>query len=144
MFGLMKQARNKYLMVILCGLMIAVILCGIVAHRLATVGGGNWLAISTPVAGNRTNSSWVPTVSFRVSNVGPEAVDFQVGWFECRAKRDRTRLATNQLASVNIPLSPGTSTNLTIDLCPNAVPTEEWLCCCQVQWVERTDRKSVV
>jgi len=77
-------------------------------------------------------------VSFLVSNVGAGAVDLQVGWFECRAKRDRTRLATNQLASVNIPLSKGTSTNLTIDICPSAAPAEEWLCCCQLRWAERT------
>jgi hypothetical protein len=134
-----KQVRTKYLAVLLCGLMIGLVLSRIGPHRSAPVGGGNWLAVSTPVSGNRTNSTGAtPTVSFRVSNVGRRAVDLQVGWFECRTKRDRTRLATNQLASVNIPLPPGTSTNLIIDICPTTAPVEEWLCCCQVRWVERT------
>ncbi len=134
----MKRVRNKYLALLLGGLVIGLVVLWIGAHRSAPFGTGNGLVVSRPVFGNRTNSTGAtPTVSFRVSNAGPKGVDLRVDWFECRAKRDRTRLATNQLASVNIPLSPRSSTNLTFDIRPTMIPIEEWLCCCQVGWVER-------
>jgi len=134
----MKRVRTKYLGVLLCGLMIGLVLLRIGDQRSAPVVSEDWLAVSTPVPGRRTNSTGAtPTISFCVSNASSRAVDFQVGWFECRAKRDQTWLATNQLGAVNIPLAAGRSTNLTIDICSTTAPVDEWLSCCEVGWIER-------
>ncbi len=76
-------------------------------------------------------------VTFRVSNVGPRLVDFEVFWFECRAKRDGSLLATNRLKSVTTPLWPGKSTNLTTAILLAGVPVEDCLCCYQVYWFQR-------
>jgi len=131
----MKCVRTKYRFPLALALGL-VLVCGRARRSLPY--GKDWLLISTPAFGSRTTAGGItPTVSLRVSNVGPHAVEFQVWWFECRAKRDRTLLATNQLALVSIPLSPGKSTNLTMDLSSVAAPDDERLACCQVQWFER-------
>jgi len=97
-----------------------------------------WLALSRPVFGSRTNAGVVtPVVRFCVSNVGPRPVDCQVWWFECRARGDRSLLATNQLEFVRIPLSRGGSTNLTIEVRATAALNEGRLCCYQVIYFER-------
>ena len=74
--------------------------------------------------------------------IGPRSVDFQVWWFECRAKTDRTLLATNRLKFISIPLSSGSSTNLTIELSPVATVVEGSLCCCRVLWHESTSESA--
>lgn len=76
-------------------------------------------------------------LTFRVSNVGPRSVDFEVFWFECRAKRDGSLLATNRLKSVTTPLAPGKSASLTMDVSLVAAPVEDCLCCYQVNWLLR-------
>ena len=79
----------------------------------------------------------MPVATFCVSNVGPRAVDFHVRWFECRSKRDRSLLATNQLAEVCIRLASGRTTNLTMDLGLTTTPPEDRLTCCKGLWFER-------
>jgi hypothetical protein len=97
-----------------------------------------WILLSTPTVGSRTNSGETrPVVTFSVSNVGPRSVDFQVWWFECRAKRDGSLLATNQLRLVTTSLAPGKSTSLTMDVSLTAAPVEDCLCCYQVNWFQR-------
>jgi len=133
----MIRVRNRHGFVALCILAAGLVLIRMGPRRPAAYR-TDWLLVSTPIFSFHTNAGRaLPQVAFCVSNVGPSAVDFCVAWFECRTKRDRTVMSTNQLASFNIPLPPGTSTNLAIDVRPTGVSVEEWLCCCQVQWVER-------
>ena len=100
--------------------------------------GKDWVLVSTPTIRSGANAGTsVPAIIICVSNVGPRSVGFRVAWLECRAKRDRALLATNQLASVDIPLSAGNSTNLTIDIGHLAMPVEDCLCCCEILWSER-------
>src|SRR5262249_16056416 len=92
--------------------------------------GQQWLLLSIPGVGFRTNLGVsAPTIIVRISKLGPRAVDFRLCWFECRAKLQRTLLATNPFASLIIPLSTGKSTNLTIDVSLKDVPVGEcWSC----------------
>lgn len=108
------------------------------AARHAAPPSKDWLQLSTPLVRSLTNSGVASTtVAFCVSNVGPRAVDFQVWWFECRDRRDRALLATNQLRLVRMPLFPGEVTNLTMNVAAGATPTENCLCCYMVLWFER-------
>lgn len=132
----MKCVRPKLLFVLASAIAIGLVLVWAAAHRSAGYG-NDWIRVSKPTIVSRTNAGAARgTVAFRVSNVGPREVHFQVWWFECRAKTDRTLLATNRLKFVNIPLPPGTSTNLTMELSPAATAVEDALCCCQVRWME--------
>ena len=100
--------------------------------------GRNWLVLSLRPVGFQTNAGVsLPTAIVRVSNVGPRAVDFRLCWFECRASKQKTLLATNRFASAIIPLSPGRSTNLTMDVTLAGLPLEEYWCCAEVLWAER-------
>jgi len=133
----MKRVRTRYWLVLVSAVAIGLVLLWAEAHRQVPYG-KDWLLVSTPTVGSRTNAgAATPAVTFCVSNVGPRSVDFQVWWFECRARKDRTLLATNRLRLVSIPLPPGKSTNLTMDVSLVAAPVEDCLCCCQVLWFER-------
>ncbi len=132
----MKCVRTKLWFVLASAIAIGLVLVWAGASWSARYG-YDWLRVSTPTIVSRTNAgAATAAVTFRVSNVGPRRVDFRVWWFECRAKTDQTLLATNRLKLVNIPLSPGKSTNLTIELSPVATAVEDSLCCCQVNWYE--------
>ena len=110
----------------------------VVAPRSSAPAGQSWLLLSRPGVQIRTNLGVsVPTITVRVSNVGPRAVDFRLCWFECRARLQRTLLATNRFESLIIPLSPGKSTNLTMDVALKDVPVEECWSCGEVLWAER-------
>jgi hypothetical protein len=132
----MKRVRTQSWLVLASAVAIGLVLVWAGAPR-PVPHGKDWLLVSTPTVGSRTNAgATTPAVTFRVSNVGPRRVDFLVWWFECRAKGARTLLATNQLAAVYIPLPPGKSTNLTMDVLLGAVPVADCLCCYQVEWFE--------
>ena len=138
-FSIMKRGRGRYWLGIAAAVAstfgLALIWAG--ARRPARYR-GDWFQVSTPVVGNRTNAGANPTtVTFCVSNLGPRAVDFKVWWFECRAKTDRSLLATNQFAGRSIPLFPRGFTNLTVRLLADATPAEDCLCACKVSWFER-------
>jgi hypothetical protein len=96
----------------------------------------NWVQVSTPVIGNYESAGHVGQgISFWVSNLGPCGIEFAVGWFECRAERERTLLATNQLAET-FTLSAGRSTNLTMDVRAIVGSEERPLACYGVFWWE--------
>lgn len=100
--------------------------------------GQNWVVLSIPNVEFRTNAGKVlPMALVRVSNVGPETVDFRLCWFECRAKGQKALLATNRFASAVAPLGTGESTNLTIDLLTAQLPLGDYQCCGEVVWAER-------
>ena len=133
---MIKRVRTKYLLVLVSAVAIGSVFVWVASHRRASCG-KDWLRVSTPIVNSRTNAEAVTTaVSFSVSNAGPRSVGFQVEWFECRAKNNRALLATNQLRWVRIPLSPGTSTNLTMKVSPGTTPVEECLCCVGIGWFE--------
>jgi hypothetical protein len=137
LFGIMKRVRTKIWFVLAAVVAIGLVLVWAEVRR-PTASGQEWILLSAPTVGSRTNSGVAtPMVTFRVSNVGPRSVDFHVHWFECRAKGDRTLLATNQLESVQIPLWPGESTNLTMGISLAGVPVEACLCCYEVCWFQR-------
>jgi len=132
-----KGLRSKYWLVLVPALAIGLVLVWEQAHR-PKPSAGEWMRLSTPTLGSRTNSgAATPVVTFRVSNVGPRSVDFEVFWLECRAKRDGSLLATNRLKSVITPLAPGKSTNVTMDVSLVAAPVKGCLCCYQVNWLQR-------
>jgi hypothetical protein len=98
----------------------------------------SWVLLSIPDVEFRTNAGVaLPKAIVRVSNVGPQAVDFRLCWFECRAKRQKTLLATNRFASLIVPLGPGESTNLTMNVQFAGLPVAEYSCCGEVLWAER-------
>jgi hypothetical protein len=135
--GIVKGLRSKYWIVLVPALAIGLVLVREQAHR-PKPSVREWILLSTPTVGSRTNfEAATPVVTFRVSNVGPRSVDFQVWWFECRTKRDGFLLATNRLKHVSTPLAPGQSTSLTMDVSLAATPVEDCLCCYQVQWFQR-------
>jgi hypothetical protein len=134
---MIKWMRTKYWLVLVSAVAIGLLFVWVTTHGRATYS-KDWLLVSTPTLGIRTNAgATTSTVTFRAWNVGPRSIDFQVCWFECRAKTDRTLLATNQLKLVNIPLGPGASTNLTVDVSLGAVPVEDFLCCCKLNWFQQ-------
>lgn len=99
--------------------------------------GKEWVRLAIPTVAARTNSGAVPpVVSVWASNVGPRSVELGVWWFECRSKREHTRLAGNALRGVRVPLASGRSTRLEIDVPTTAVPVEDYLCCWQVSWMQ--------
>ena len=137
LISIMKRVRAEIWFVLAAVVAIGLVLAWAEVRR-PTASGEEWIQLSAPSVGSRTNSGVAtPMVTFRVSNVGPRSVDFYVRWFECRAKGDRSLLATNQLESVQIPLWPGESTNLTVGISLAGVPVEDCLCCCQVWWFQR-------
>jgi hypothetical protein len=137
LFGIMKRVRTKIWFVLAALVAIGLVLVWAEVHR-PTASGKEWILLSAPSVRSRTNSgAAMPMVTFRVSNVGPRSVHFMVSWFECRDKRDRTLLATNQLHLEYIPLPPGKSISLTTDVSLAAAPVEDCLCCYQVQWFQR-------
>jgi len=96
--------------------------------------GNDWLLLSAPVFGARTNAQGVcRTVTFSASNVGPRTLDFKIQWFECRAGANPVP-ATNRLMGINTPLSFGATTSLTWDLPRVASPDGDMLCCCEILW----------
>ena len=98
----------------------------------------SWVLLSIPGVEFRTNAGVaLAKAVVRVSNVGPQAVDFRLCWFECRAKRQKTLLATNRFASLIVPLGPGESTNLTMNVQVVGLPVGEYSCCGEVLWAER-------
>jgi hypothetical protein len=125
--------RRKLVLVCVVGTVLVFVW---VASQPSKLSGKDWLLVSRPalVRGTHTAES---KVTFRVSNVGPRSVDFRVSWFECRAKTDRTPLATNQLDSVEIPLGPGESTNLAMDVSLGGVPVADCWCCYKIYWFQR-------
>jgi hypothetical protein len=136
-FGIVKGLRSRYWIVLVPAFAIGLVLVWEQAHR-PKPSAREWILLSTPTVGSRTNfGAATPIVTFRVSNVGPRLVDFQVWWFECRTKRDGFLLATNRLKHVSTPLAPGQSTSLTMDVSLAAPPVEDCLCCYQVQWFQR-------
>jgi len=136
-FGIVKELRSRYWIVLVPAFAIGLVLVREQAHRLKP-SAREWILLSTPTVGSRTNfGAATPVVTFRVSNVGPRSIDFQVWWFECRTKRDGSLLATNRLKHVSTPLTPGQSTSLTMDVSLAAAPVEDCLCCYQVQWFQR-------
>jgi hypothetical protein len=136
-FGVVKWA-SKRLWLGVAGTVAAGAILLWTAARRAAPPSKQWLQVSTPQVRSMTNAGVVSaTVAFCVSNVGPRAVDFQVWWFECRDKRDRALLATNQLRLVNIPFFPGEVTNLTMNVSAAAPPAKDCLCCYNVLWFER-------
>ena len=129
--------RTKIWFLLASVVAIGLVLVWAEAHR-PTASGKEWILLSAPTVGSRTNSGAItPAVTFCVSNVGRRSVDFQVFWFECRAKRDGSLLATNRLKSVTTPLAPGKSTSLTMDVSLMAAPVEDCSCCYQVNWLQR-------
>ena len=127
--------RNKF--VLLCAIGTGLVFAWAALNRPRSCG-KDWVLASraTLAKGTHTDDSKFK-VTFRVSNVGPHSVDFRVYWFECRAKTDRTRLATNQLDCIHIPLRPGESTNLAMDAFLGSVPVADCWCCYQVEWFQR-------
>lgn len=98
----------------------------------------DWVRLTVPAVEVRTNNgAALPVVAVRISNVGSHAVDFRLCWFECRAKEQKTLLATNRFASVVAPLGPGRSTNLIMNILPADLPVGEYWCCGEVLWAER-------
>ena len=114
------------------------------------VAGKNWLSVSTPTFGTRTNADGIcATVFFTVSNVGPRRLDFGIAWYECRAKSNLSVLATSVQTHTNgggyvygmfgagppIPLSPGRTFIVTRDLSRGASANEALLFCCEIGWI---------
>lgn len=128
--------RLRLLVVGTAGLLVAL---GFLLPQLfrAKPAGKQWLSISQPVFGNRTNADGVlPTVLLAISNVGPRGLVFNVAWLECRTRTELTLLTTNE-ASVWLPPLPSEAvTNLTLDLAQHPPPGEELLFCCQFNWME--------
>lgn len=103
-----------------------------------TIYGSDWLRISKPTSGSGADTGTsTAKVTFCMSNVGPRSLDCRVRWFECRAKQDRSVLATNQVNWARVPLRPGESTNLMVDVSAGAMRVTDCLWCCQVEWMER-------
>ena len=133
----MKRGWVKYVLALGCLLAVTLGLA-LLRMRCSLPRDAHWVSVSTPVFRIQTNAGvFTPLVEFRLSNIGPKAVDAQVWWFECRSKQDRGLLGTNQLKGVPIPLSPGASSNLIIDLFQSATPVEDRLACCKILWFER-------
>jgi len=61
-------------------------------------------------------------------------VDFSVYWLECRARSDRTLLATHNGARARILLPRGATTRLTTDLSRVASQDGDRLFCCRIDW----------
>jgi hypothetical protein len=98
----------------------------------------SWLVVSKPLLGSVTNGEIpIATVTFLISNVGPRAAEFQVSWFECRAKIDRGLLATSRTHGLSLALDSGTFTNLIMNIPAITRPPEEYSCCCMVDWIVR-------
>ena len=130
----MKRLRAKpwFLLVVSIPLIALTLLWA--QSRRSPRNGNDWLLLSTPVFGARTNVQGVcRTVTFSASNVGPRTLDFRVRWFECRAGAGPV-LATNHLMGVNTPLSRGATTSLTWDLPRAPSPDRDFLCCCEIYW----------
>jgi len=79
-------------------------------------------------------------VGFCAKNVGPGRVDFRVPWFESRVRNQGTLLATNGFSLVQAQLSPGASTNLTMQIFLGITPAEHCSSCCMVQWFQHGAR----
>lgn len=119
----------------------AVLLFALWRLRVPGPHGQDWVVLSLPNVEFRTNAGEVlPRAVVRVSNVGPEAVDFRLCWFECRARGQKTLLATNRFALLIAPLGPGESTNLTIDVLSAQLPVGDYHCCGEVLWAERESK----
>jgi hypothetical protein len=133
----MKLKGTTYSFVILAGLVTLLLVAWAVTRRPAPEG-QNWVQLSIPKVEFQTNAGVaLPTARVRISNIGPQAIDFRLRWFECRSKRQQTLLATNRFASLISPLAPGESTNLTMDVSLAGLPLEEYWCCGEVLWAER-------
>jgi hypothetical protein len=132
----MKQMRISCWLVLVSAVAIGLVLAWTAVKR-PKPSGKDWLLVSTPTVGSRTKpGGTTPAVTFCVSNVGPRPVEFQVRWFECRAKGGRILLTTIQAPLAPVVLAPKKSTHLTIDVRLLAAPIEGCLCCCQVWWLE--------
>jgi len=133
----MRAPHFTFWLTAVLALVIALVLVWSTNRRTASLG-KQWVQVSAPLLGNRTNLGTVtPVVGLWVSNVGPRSVEFFVYWLECRDRRDRTLLATNGFKGLNIRLRPGRSTNLTMKVAPVAVPVEDCFGCCQIYWSQR-------
>lgn len=133
----MRAVRATCWLVVVLTLVIVLVLVGKKA-RGPTPFRGAWVLLSKPIVASPSNAGVAtPVVSVGVSNVGPRSIEFVVSWFECRARGDRTLLATNRLSGISIPLRSGRSTNLTMDFSLAATPVEDCLCCFQVCWWRR-------
>jgi hypothetical protein len=129
--------RTKYWLILVAGLAILLLVVWAVTRRPAP-DGQNWVQLSIPKVEFQTNAGvTLPMVRVHISNIGPQAIDFRLCWFECRSKRQQTLLATNRFASLISPLAPGESTNLTMDVSLAGLPLEEYWCCGEVLWAER-------
>jgi hypothetical protein len=133
-----KRVGAKYWALLCCGLGVGLVLLWSHTHRARPVG-LDWLLVSRPVFERQKDSTGaISTISVCVSNMGPRAIQFRVGWFECRAKRDRALLATNEFDPIKIPisLSSGASTKITLGSFHTDLPAGEPLCCCMMDWTE--------
>src|SRR5205809_3652109 len=142
-----KPLRARY------WLLASIVVIGLIVLRppdRSPLTGKDWLTASTPTFGSRINTDGIcDTVSFTVSNVGPRKLDFGIAWYECRAKRNLSVLATSLQTHTNgggyvygmfgdgppTPLSPGATCIVTRDLSPNASTNEARLFCCEIGWI---------
>jgi hypothetical protein len=132
----MKLRGTPYSFVILAGLVTLLVAWAVTRRRVPD--GQNWVQLSISKVEFQTNAGVaLPTARVRISNIGPQAVDFRLCWFECRSKQQQTLLATNRFASLISPLAPGESTNLTMNASLVGLPLEEYWCCGEVLWAER-------
>lgn len=110
----------------------------LVATRRPEFQNQDWVVLSIPSIEFRTNAGVaVPKAVVCVSNAGPGAVDFRLCWFECRARQQKTLLATNRFAAMISPLGAGNATNLTMEVAAANLPAGDYCCCAEVIWVER-------
>jgi hypothetical protein len=103
-------------------------------------GGRDWLFVSRPVFSYRTNADRVQSiVCFVVSNASSQNLGFYVPWCEHRTRSDLSLTQANRFrrgsASRAIPLGPGGTTNVVIDVGEERPTDAEPLFCCQVTWV---------
>src|SRR5438046_10399181 len=111
----MKRLRAKPWFLFVPMPLIALALLWAQSRRLPR-NGNDWLLLSAPVFGARTNAQGVcRTVTFSASNVGPRTLDFKIQWVECRAEANPVP-APNRLMGINTPLPYGATTSLTVEL----------------------------
>jgi hypothetical protein len=134
--GVMKRLRRGTLLAPASLLLVGLYLLAARSFR-STSARSNWLMVSSPVFGSRTNLGQAfPTVSLNTSNVGPRRLDYHVDWVECRATSDYALLATNYGFSAWVQLPSGEFTILTKDLTDSHSSVGERLFCCHLSWGE--------
>ncbi len=96
---------------------------------------GNWLAVSPAVFSYATKDDGLHSLfAVTVTNIGRTDVEYQIRWFDCKAKTNRTWAGATRSSLASRGLLPRqTAAKVAWDLGPNA-PKDEYLCCCAFDW----------